>query len=79
MELDTYKRFNLNIMTVVVNNSNWGMSSNGQDLVYGADHFARPISALSSSTEYDVVAKGLQNAAAKVSRVGDIRSTVTKF
>jgi thiamine pyrophosphate-dependent acetolactate synthase large subunit-like protein len=79
MELDTYKRFNLNILTVVVNNSSWGMSSNGQDLVYGTDHPARPISALSSATEYDVVAKGLQNAAAKVSRVEDVQSTVTKF
>jgi thiamine pyrophosphate-dependent acetolactate synthase large subunit-like protein len=79
MELDTYKRFNLNILTVVVNNSSWGMSSNGQDLVYGTDHPARPISALSSATEYDVVAKGLQNAAAKVSRVEDAQSTVTKF
>ena len=33
MELDTYKRFDLNIMTVIVNNSSWGMSSNRQDLV----------------------------------------------
>ncbi|CEJ56613.1 Putative Benzaldehyde lyase [Penicillium brasilianum] len=79
MELDTYKRFGLNIMTVVVNNSSWGMSSNGQDLVYGTDHPARPISALSSATEYDVVATGLQVAAAKISRIADIQSTVTKF
>ena len=79
MELDTYKRFNLNILTVIVNNSSWGMSSNGQDLVYGTDHPARPISALSSATEYDVVAKGLQNVAAKVSCITDIRPTVTKF
>jgi thiamine pyrophosphate-dependent acetolactate synthase large subunit-like protein len=79
MELDTYKRFNLNIMTVVVNNSSWGMSSNGQDLVYGTDHPARPISALSSATEYDVVAKGLQNTATRVSRIAEIRNTVARF
>lgn len=79
MELDTYKRFGLNIMTVVVNNSSWGMSSNGQDLVYGTDHPARPISSLSSATEYDVVAKGLQNATAKISHIADIQSTVSKF
>lgn len=79
MELDTYKRFDLNIMTVIVNNSSWGMSSNGQDLVYGTNHPARPISALSSATEYDVVAQGLQNAAAKVSCIADIRPTVAKF
>jgi thiamine pyrophosphate-dependent acetolactate synthase large subunit-like protein len=79
MELDTYKRFNLNIMTVVVNNSSWGMSSNGQDIVYGSANPARPISALSSATEYDVVAKGLQNSAARVSRLSEIRSTVTNL
>ncbi|KAJ5819921.1 hypothetical protein N7474_005512 [Penicillium riverlandense] len=79
MELDTYKRLGLNIMTVIVNNSSWGMSSNGQDLVYGSKNPARPISSLSPGTEYDVVAKGLQNAAAKVSRISDIRSTVTCF
>lgn len=55
------------------------MSSNGQNLVYGTDHAARPISALSSVTEYDVVAKGLQIAAVKVSCIADIRPTVTKF
>lgn len=79
MELDTYKRLNLNIMTVIVNNSSWGMSSNGQDLVYGTKNPARPISSLSSRTEYDVVAKGLQNAAAKVSSLSDIQSTVSSF
>ena len=79
MELDTYKRFNLNIMTVVVNNSSWGMSFNGQDIIYGSTNPGRPISALSSATEYDVVAKGLQNSAARVSRLSEIRSTVTNL
>ncbi|KAJ5989552.1 hypothetical protein N7481_004762 [Penicillium waksmanii] len=79
MELDTYKRFNLNIMTVVVNNFQWGMSINGQDLVYGTEHPARPVSSLSSGTEYDVVATGLQNAAAKSTRIADIQSTVSKL
>lgn len=77
MELDTYKRFNLNIVTVVVNNSRWGMSINGQDLVYGAQNPARPISSLSSGTEYDVVAAGLQNAATKLARIADIKRTVS--
>ncbi|KAJ6011518.1 hypothetical protein N7451_002930 [Penicillium sp. IBT 35674x] len=79
MELDTYKRFNLDVMTVVVNNSVWGMSINGQDLVYGSSNPARPISSLNPETEYDVVAKGLQNAAAKVTRISEIASTVVKF
>lgn len=79
MELDTYKRFSLNIMTVIVNNSSWGMSSNGQDIVYGSKNPTRPASSLSPSTEYDVVARGLQNAAAKITRISEIQSTVTKL
>lgn len=79
MELDTYKRFNLNIMTLVINNFQWGMSINGQDLVYGTEHPARPVSSLSSGTKYDVVATGLQNTAAKLSRIADIQGTVSKL
>ena len=79
MELDTYKRFNLDVMTVIVNNSTWGMSYNGQEIVYGTETPARPISSLSPSTEYDVVAKGLQNNAAKISRVSEIQGTVAKL
>ncbi|KAJ5683513.1 hypothetical protein N7462_006678 [Penicillium macrosclerotiorum] len=79
LELDTFKRFNLDIMTIVVNNSNWGMSINGQDLIYGSKHQARPVSQLSSATEYDIVAKGLQNGAAKISVMADIHSTVSKL
>ncbi|KAJ6166568.1 hypothetical protein N7470_002015 [Penicillium chermesinum] len=77
MELDTYRRFNLNVLTIVVNNSCWGMSMNGQDLVYGDGNAARPVSALSPGTEYDTVARGLQNHAAKVSKVSEIQRTVT--
>ncbi|KAJ5721498.1 uncharacterized protein N7483_009432 [Penicillium malachiteum] len=79
MELDTYKRFELNVMTVIVNNSTWGMSINGQDIVYGSATPARPISSLDAGTEYDVVAKGLQNASAKVSQISEIYPTVTRF
>ncbi|CAG7960344.1 unnamed protein product [Penicillium salamii] len=79
MELDTYKRFNLNIMTVIVNNSSWGMSSNGQDIVYGSKHPARLVSALNPQTQYELVARGLQNSASKVSRFSDIHDTVTKL
>lgn len=55
------------------------MSSNGQDIVYGSMNPVRPISALSSATEYEVVAKGLQNAVAKISHISEIRSTVAKL
>ncbi|KAJ5103920.1 hypothetical protein N7532_004449 [Penicillium argentinense] len=79
MELDTYKRFNLNILTVVINNSRWGMSINGQDLVYGSDHLARPVSSLSSGTRYDIVAEGLQNETARLDHIADIKSTVSRL
>jgi thiamine pyrophosphate-dependent acetolactate synthase large subunit-like protein len=76
MELDTYRRFNLNIMTVVVNNSCWGMSLSGQDLLYGLKIPNRPISSLYPSTDFETVAQGLGNYAAKITRLDDLSSTV---
>ncbi|KAL4809128.1 thiamine pyrophosphate enzyme, N-terminal TPP binding domain-containing protein [Aspergillus unguis] len=76
MELDTYARLGLDVLTVVVNNFCWGMSSNGQELVYGAENPARPVSALSAVTGYEVVAKGLGNEAVKITKVGDVKDTV---
>jgi thiamine pyrophosphate-dependent acetolactate synthase large subunit-like protein len=57
-ELDTYKKFNLHILTVVVNNSVWGMSLAGQDMIYGAASPHRPASKLRSETRYDIIAQG---------------------
>ncbi|KAL5358528.1 thiamine pyrophosphate enzyme, N-terminal TPP binding domain-containing protein [Aspergillus floccosus] len=79
MELDTYKRFNLNIMTVVVNNYCWGMSSNGQELVYGAKNPARPASSLSPVAEYETVGKGLGNASARVDTISVVQDTVKRL
>ncbi|KAL4896130.1 thiamine pyrophosphate enzyme, N-terminal TPP binding domain-containing protein [Aspergillus ambiguus] len=76
MELDTYKRFNLNIMTIVVNNYCWGMSSNGQELVYGTKNPARPVSSLSPVAEYETVSKGLGNASARIDTISAIDGTV---
>jgi acetolactate synthase-1/2/3 large subunit len=36
-EFDTMVRHGLNVHTVVLNNACWGMSQNGQDLIYGKD------------------------------------------
>ncbi|KAE8372792.1 thiamine pyrophosphate enzyme, N-terminal TPP binding domain-containing protein [Aspergillus bertholletiae] len=72
MDLDTYKRHNLNIMTIVVNNYCWGMSSNGQDLVYGTKIPTRPVSHLSPVADYSLVAKALGNASVKVQTIGDV-------
>lgn len=79
MELDTFKRMNLNIFTVVVNNYCWGMSSNGQQLVYGDKNPARPVSSLSPVAEYDRVAEALGNASAKLDRIENISETVKRL
>jgi acetolactate synthase-1/2/3 large subunit len=36
-EFDTMVRHGLNVHTIVLNNACWGMSQNGQDLIYGQD------------------------------------------
>ncbi|KAK7707711.1 hypothetical protein SLS57_009226 [Botryosphaeria dothidea] len=59
MELDTFARHGLRVLTVVVNNECWGMSANGQDIVYGGTTAARPASGLSGRVEFSVVAAGL--------------------
>ncbi|CAG9944952.1 unnamed protein product [Clonostachys rosea f. rosea IK726] len=79
MELDTYKRHGLNILTVVVNNYAWGMSLNGQDMVYGGDEPARPISSLSEGAEYDQVARALGNGSARLERIEDIPEVIRRL
>ncbi|KAL4957894.1 thiamine pyrophosphate enzyme, N-terminal TPP binding domain-containing protein [Aspergillus filifer] len=76
MELDTFARLKLDILTVVVNNHCWGMSSNGQELVYGDENPARPVSSLSAVASYEGVSKGLGNKAVKVSKVENVKSAV---
>lgn len=76
VELDTYARFKLRILTVVVNNGCWGMSSNGQDALYGELIKKRPASVLSPITAYDIVAKGLGNKSVRVDEVGGVEEAV---
>lgn len=57
-ELDTYKKFNLRILTVVVNNCVWGMSLAGQEMIYNTITPHRPASKLRTETRYDVIAQG---------------------
>lgn len=57
-ELDTHARHGLNVLTVVLNNYGWGMSSAGQDLLYATDDPARMVSRLSEACRFDVVAQG---------------------
>jgi thiamine pyrophosphate-dependent acetolactate synthase large subunit-like protein len=78
-ELDTYARFKLNILTVVVNNYVWGMSKHGQDIIYTDATPARPVSSLSPSTAYHTIADGFGNASAKVEQLGKIGDTVRRL
>lgn len=57
-ELDTYSKFNLKIITLVVNNSLWGMSAAGQEIIYGRITSKRPCAAMNPKTRYDIVAQG---------------------
>ncbi|KAI0151060.1 thiamine pyrophosphate enzyme, N-terminal TPP binding domain-containing protein [Pestalotiopsis sp. NC0098] len=78
-ELDTYARFSCNILTVVVNNYMWGMSNNGQEIIFGEGISARPASALSPKMGFAEVAKGLANAAEKVENLEQLKSAVKKL
>lgn len=51
-ELDTIARFGLKVLTVVVNNYVWGMSINGQDLLYEGMTDVRPAVHLSKACAY---------------------------
>lgn len=75
-ELDTYARLGLKIATVVVNNSCWGMSKNGQDALYDGVNTERVVSALSAGAAYEQLARGLQNNAIKVTQLSDIEPAV---
>ncbi|KAL3437758.1 thiamine pyrophosphate enzyme, N-terminal TPP binding domain-containing protein [Aspergillus tetrazonus] len=72
MELDTYARLGVEVITVVMNNHCWGMSSNGQQLVYGDLNPKRPVSALSAVTGYADVSRGLGNRGFKAQRVEEV-------
>jgi thiamine pyrophosphate-dependent acetolactate synthase large subunit-like protein len=71
-ELDTRARFGLSILTVVGNNSAWGMSINGQDLLYENQTAVRPAARLSRRCAYEVVARGFNCASKKMDRFEDL-------
>ncbi|KAH8650763.1 thiamine pyrophosphate enzyme, N-terminal TPP binding domain-containing protein [Ilyonectria robusta] len=78
-ELDTYARFDLNILTIIMNNHVWGMSLHAQDILFADRIKARPAALLSSGTAYEVVAQGFENASAKVTTMDEIDSTVREL
>ena len=78
-ELDTYARFGLNILTIIANNYVWGMSVNGQDLIYEGKSKARPAIQLSKQCKYEIVAQGFNCAGEFVADFDKIKPTVEKL
>ncbi|GME46891.1 TPP-binding enzyme conserved site [Neofusicoccum parvum] len=78
MELDTFARHGVRVLTVVVNNECWGMSANGQDIVYAGKTQARPVSGLSGGLEFSVVAQGLGCEGVKCTRLEEIAPAVQR-
>ncbi|EME88148.1 uncharacterized protein MYCFIDRAFT_48343 [Pseudocercospora fijiensis CIRAD86] len=78
-ELDTIARFNLNVLTLVTNNFAWGMSVNGQDLLYEKQTKARPATALSKACAYEVVAQGFNCAGVRITQPEEIGPAISKL
>lgn len=78
-ELDTYARFGLNILTIIANNYVWGMSVNGQNLIYEGKSKARPAVQLSKSCKYDIVAQGFNCDGEIVTEFDKIKPTVERM
>lgn len=72
-EFDTMMRHKLNIHTIVLNNACWGMSQNGQDLMYGKK--SRSIVEL-VDTSYEIVAEGFGCKGIRVERLHEIAPAI---
>lgn len=78
-ELDTMARFGLKILTVVANNYVWGMSVNGQDLIYEGVTDVRPCVKMSEGCKYEVVAQGFGCEGKKITAYEEIELTVREL
>lgn len=78
-ELDTYARFSLNVMTVVVNNAVWGMSLHAQELLYADKIKERPAAKLSAGTAFARIGEGFENTSVKVEKYEDIEKEVKRL
>lgn len=68
-EFDTMVRHGLNVVTVVLNNACWGMSQNGQDLIYGRNR--RAIVTL-DDTAYEKVAEAFGGIGMRATKLEEI-------
>lgn len=75
-ELDTMARFDLKILTIIQNNNVWGISVNGQDIIYNKTSTKRPATQLSSKCRYEMVAQGFGCNGKKVVDHAQIASAV---
>jgi thiamine pyrophosphate-dependent acetolactate synthase large subunit-like protein len=78
-ELDTFARFGLNILTVIANNYVWGMSVNGQNLIYAGKSDVRPAITLSKQCKYEVVAQGFNCDGVIVTEYDQIKPAVERM
>ena len=67
-ELDTFALFGLKIVTIPGSNYVWGVSVNGQDLLYDGVTDKRPAIQLSKACRYDIVAQDFDCASAFVDK-----------
>lgn len=74
-EFDTMVRHGLPVVTVVLNNAEWGMSRNAQNLLYGKQ---REVIVALEDTHFEVVAQGFGAEGVRVDRYEDIKAAVTK-
>jgi len=72
-ELDTMMRHKLPIVTVILNNAEWGMSRNAQNLIYGKN---REVIVALQDTHYEMVARGFGVEAVRIDRYEDIQPAV---
>jgi acetolactate synthase-1/2/3 large subunit len=74
-ELDTMMRHKLPIVTVVLNNAEWGMSRNAQNLLYGRQ---REVIVALAETHFETVGEGFGVPGVRVDRYEDIMPAVRK-
>ncbi|MBI4515809.1 MAG: thiamine pyrophosphate-binding protein, partial [Deltaproteobacteria bacterium] len=68
-EFDSMVRHGLNVVTVVNNDQQWGMSAHGQELMYGKE---RQVATRLGPTRYDLAAAGFGCYAEHVEQPGDL-------
>jgi acetolactate synthase-1/2/3 large subunit len=74
-EFDTMVRHRLPIVTVVLNNAEWGMSRNAQNLLYGKN---REVIVALEDTRFEVIASGFGIESVRIDRYEDIAPAVAE-